>query len=196
LNRAQRQGEQIHCLANQHQLLLAWLLYAPDHDDMLCSPQRFTSDLLPYVQIREVFVCKSVEDRARRGSYAISDTMGGRDSRDGVTPFDKLHTVSRPVERLVFVDKQLGYSDCFWPVMREDERWMWRPWSWPPSAGLQSVTGRHNDGCNMSFADGHGEYTHWRDDRTVRWIKGLIAEPDEASVGNRDLEHLVTVLTH
>lgn len=33
LTEAERRGEQIHCLANQHELTLARLLYATDHDD-------------------------------------------------------------------------------------------------------------------------------------------------------------------
>jgi prepilin-type N-terminal cleavage/methylation domain-containing protein len=43
LTQAHRQAEQIHCLANEHQLMLAWLLYAPDYDDKLCRADSWTS---------------------------------------------------------------------------------------------------------------------------------------------------------
>jgi prepilin-type N-terminal cleavage/methylation domain-containing protein/prepilin-type processing-associated H-X9-DG protein len=197
LTHAQKQGEQTHCLVNQHQLMVAWMQYAIDHDDLLCDPQgpsTFTSRLLPYVLMREVLVCKS-DSWGGTSSYGISNTMGGQE-RDGVKPFTKLHLVTRPSERLVLVDKEPGYSTCFWPILRDrDKRWVWRPYSWPASSGLQSMTGRHNNGCNMAFADGHGEYTAWKDDRTRRLIKGRIAEPNEASLDNRDLEYMVSILT-
>lgn len=196
LNRAQRRGEQIHCLANQHQLVLAWLLYAPDHEDQLCPAESYASALKPYVGMDEVFMCKGLADPSGRRSYAVSNTMGGRDSRDGVAPFEKLHAVSRPTERMVFVDKRPQYSDCFWPVMRYEQSWVWRPNSGFSSTSLVGLAFHHNNGCNITFADGHGEYARWRDDRTVLWIKGQIADYRDASTDNRDLEFLVAGLTH
>jgi prepilin-type N-terminal cleavage/methylation domain-containing protein/prepilin-type processing-associated H-X9-DG protein len=192
LTRAQRQGEQIHCLANQHQLLLGWLLYAPDHDDKLCKPESYRSQLLPYVLEEEVFACKALGNAGRRGSYAVSNTMGG-DLRDGVEPFVLLHQVSYPVQRMVFIDRELGSSTCFWPLLRDEETWLWRPAG--GFYGLQGMTARHNDGCNIYFADGHGEYVRWKDDRTLKLIKGLIADSEEASTENQDLQYMVRVLT-
>jgi len=177
--------------------MLGWMQYSIDHDDLLCDPRdpnTFTSRLPPYVQMAEVFMCKSVEGRRGRNSYGISNRMGGQE-RDGVKPFTKLHLVSRPAERLVLTDKEPKYSSCFWPVLRIGQNWVWRPWSWPPMTGLQSMTGRHNNGCNMAFADGHGEYIVWKDGRTRKLIKGLIADPNEASVDNPDLDDMVSILT-
>lgn len=202
LTHAQKQGEQIHCLANQHQLILAWLQYAIDHDDKLCPsepygidsndttglPQSYVSRLRPYVQMKEVFRCKSAGEitlgegigpSAWNNSYGLSNTMGGQ-LRDGVEPFLALHMVSRPSERMVLVDKEPECSDCFWPLLRNGKQWTWRPWPWYGPGSLQGMTGRHNNGCNMSFADGHGEYTLWKDPRTRKVIKGLIADPNDA----------------
>jgi prepilin-type N-terminal cleavage/methylation domain-containing protein/prepilin-type processing-associated H-X9-DG protein len=193
LTHAQRLGEQTHCLGNQHQLILAWLQYAMDHDDLLFDPNSLGSSLQPYVQMREVFVCKSVAEGPMgrgRDSYGVSNTMGGK-YRDGVQPYTKLHLVSRPTEKLVLIDTEHGSTECFWPLMLNRGRWMWRPWG-----GLQRLTARHNNGCNTAFADGHGEYTLWRDDRTRKFIKGLIASSEEASSDNPDLEHMVNIMTH
>jgi prepilin-type processing-associated H-X9-DG protein len=218
LTHAQKQGEQIHCLANQHQLILAWLQYAIEHDDKLCPPDShaidpngtagfpgsYASRLRPYVQMKEVFQCKSAGQTSpgegvglftRNNSYGLSNAMGG-ELRDGVEPFLALHMVSRPSERMVLVDKEPECSDCFWPLLRNGKQWTWRPWSWPAFATLQGMTGRHNNGCNMSFADGHGEYTLWKDPRTRKVIKGLIADPNDATFDNVDLEYLVTILAH
>jgi len=193
LTRAQKQAEQVHCLANQHQLLLGWLLYAPDHDDGLFRPQSYRSSLKPYVLMDEVFVCKTLGDRGGRNSYAVSNTMGG-EPRDGVEPFRKLHQVSFPVERMVFIDRDSLASSCFWPVLREEEGWMWRPRGL--FADLQGMTLRHNIGCNLTFADGHGECLRWKDPRTVKLIKGTVADPRDASMDNADLEYMVRVLAH
>jgi prepilin-type N-terminal cleavage/methylation domain-containing protein/prepilin-type processing-associated H-X9-DG protein len=191
LTQAQRQAEQVHCLANQHQLMLAWFLYAPDHDDKLCDPQSWVSALETYTQTKEVFACKTQEGDMTCDSYGMSNTMGGED-RDGVKPFARLHNVSHPSGRMVVVDKERLGSDCFWPLLWDANDWVWRPWSWPP--GLQGMTNRHRNGCNLSFADGHGESIHWKDDRTRKLISGLIADPNEASDDNPDLEYMVRVL--
>jgi prepilin-type N-terminal cleavage/methylation domain-containing protein/prepilin-type processing-associated H-X9-DG protein len=191
LTRARKQGEQIHCLTNQHQLYLAWLLYTGDSDDRLCNPTHFGVDLEHYTQSRDVFLCKSVEGGRDPDSYAISNTMGGEE-RDGVKPYWRLHTVSMAAEKMVFVDKEHGGSECFWPVLWNNDTWVWRPWSWPP--GLQGITGRHGNGCNMTFADGHGEGVHWKDERTLRLIRGTLADERQASTQNPDLAYVVRVL--
>jgi prepilin-type N-terminal cleavage/methylation domain-containing protein/prepilin-type processing-associated H-X9-DG protein len=192
LNRAQKQGEQIHCLANQHQLHLAWMLFITNNDDQLCHS---VSDLKPYAPLDEVFLCKSVGREQRQGtSYAIPSTMG-RDPLDSVKPYRRFHTISQPGDTMVFVDRE-GEEMIwdFWPLVRDRElkKWFWRPWSWPP--GQQCMTARHGDGCNMTFADGHGEMVRWKDPRTLGLIKGTIADEMEASENNPDLDYLVRIL--
>jgi len=200
LTQAQRRGEQVHCLANQHQLVLAWLLYSTDHDDKLCGPGSYRSALQPYVQTEEIFLCKTGEARQRgviqrkRDSYGVSNTMGGAE-RDGVKPYDKLHRISHPGEKLVLVDRERNASECFWPLLRNEEKtWVWRPWSL--YLGLQGMTGRHSNGCNLSFADGHGQYRAWRDDRTRKLIVGRMADSEGGSSDNDDLDYMVRVLTY
>jgi len=195
LTRAQRNGESVHCLANERQLTLAWLQYAMDCDDRLCRPNELTSALRPYAPMDEVYVCKGVEDEHASSSYGLSNTMGG-EARDEVTPYDMLHTVSHPSRKMVVVDVEAEAQSCFWPLLRYKETWKWRPWSWPASASLQTMTARHNDGCNMAFADGHGEYRRWKDRRTLKLIKGLIAEPNLASTDNTDLDFAIDILTN
>jgi prepilin-type N-terminal cleavage/methylation domain-containing protein/prepilin-type processing-associated H-X9-DG protein len=190
LNRAQKQAEQVHCLANQHQLYLAWTLFSANHDDALCHR---LSSLKPYAPQEDVFTCKSAAKGSPGGSssYAISNTMGGA-PRDGVKPYIRFHTISHAGEHLVFVDSQ-GGEGSFWPLLRDSQqkRWLWRP---PDLFGLGGITSRHGNGCNMTFADGHGEMVHWKDQRTFGLIKGTFADEVEASENNADLDHLVRVL--
>ena len=64
---------------------------------------------------------------------------------------------------------------------------------WPPWRDLQYITTRHNDGCNLSFADGHCEYWKWKDPRTID-LANLKIEPEDASENNPDLDRLHKVL--
>jgi len=194
LTQAQREAEAVHCLANERTLTLAWMQYAIDSEDRLCDVHSFTSALAPHVLASEVFVCKAVQDVAVTNSYGISNTMGEQ-YRDGVMPYEKLHEIACPSEKMVFVDVASRGRRCFWPLLRDKDVWKWRPWSWPSGASLQGMTARHNNGCNMSFADGHCEYYRWRDPRTLELIKGTIADPNEASSDNVDLDHMVEILT-
>jgi prepilin-type N-terminal cleavage/methylation domain-containing protein/prepilin-type processing-associated H-X9-DG protein len=191
LTRAQKQGEQIHCLANQHQLYLAWMFYFGDWDDRLCAPTRYHSLLSHYAPSEEVFLCKTAEDELARDSYGVSNIMGGAE-RDGVKPYARFHTIAQAGEKMVFVDRQAGGDRCFWPLVWNGTEWVWRPWSWPP--GLQGMTARHGNGCNMTFADGHGEAVHWKDKRTLKLIRGTLADERQASAQNPDLTYLVRVL--
>jgi len=194
LTRAQKQGEQAHCLGNQHQLALAWMLYITNNDDQLCTPDDFASKLRPYAPLEDVFLCKSAprSDRNETISYGVSNTMGGA-FRDGVHPYKRFHQVTHSSDCMVFVDVQTFSARCFWPLLRDSEqkKWLWRP---PDLFGVGGITDRHPHGCNMTFADTHGEMIRWKDPRTPRLIKGTIADEVEASTENPDLEHLVRIL--
>jgi len=194
LNRAQKQAEQVHCLGNQHQLYLAWTLYSTNFDDHLC---RSLAALKPYTPLEDIFFCKSQDGgndrRNHQGrSYGISNTMGG-EFRDGVQPYERFHKISQLSDNMVFVDTASNLTDHFWPLLRDQDqkKWLWRP---PDFMGLAGVTNRHGNGCNMTFADGHGEMIHWKDPRTLGLIKGTVADEVQASANNADLEYLVRVL--
>lgn len=196
LNRAQKQAEQVHCLANQHQLYLAWTLFSTDSDDRLCPrPQ----SLKRYVADEDILVCKTAREHSLpsalvslHSSYGVSNTMGGV-FRDGVKPFLRFHTITRPGEYLVFIDKEQDSSDRFWPLLRDPEqkKWLWRP---PDLFGVGGITSRHSNGCNATFADGHGDMVRWKDQRTLGLIKGTFPDEVEASENNADLTYLVRIL--
>lgn len=197
LTRAQKQGEQIHCLANQHQLFLGWMLFSANHDDKLCRSDGYQSALKPYVPQEDAFVCKThASGTGRRGpqidSYGVSNTMGGA-FRDGVLPYERFHQIRLPSDCMVFADRQSSASGCYWPLLRDSEqkKWLWRT---PDLFGVGGMTNRHSNGCNLTFADGHGEMIHWKDPRTLGLIRGTVADEVEASVDNADLDYLVRIL--
>jgi prepilin-type N-terminal cleavage/methylation domain-containing protein/prepilin-type processing-associated H-X9-DG protein len=211
LTRAQEQAQRTHCLANQHQLMLAWSLYNVDNEGRLCRPAFVTGDLQRYTKIEDIVTeCKSIDlARGIRRSYGVSNTMGG-EPRDNVRPYGKFPSIKRPSSSLVFIDIQANANTCFWPLLRdgadeedmrdqveadENDAWMWRPFSWPAENSIQGMTARHSNGCNVSFADGNGQYRRWEDPRTLKLIKGKIADPEEASIDNTDLDYMLRALT-
>jgi len=203
LTQAQREAETVHCLANERTLTLAWMEYAIDNEDRLYKASPRLAGLRSYVQMDDVFQCKAVADdgygrsSSHRSSYGISTTMCSLLGRDGVAPYEKLHKIEQPARMMVFVDVQPWTVNRhgFWPLFKDEDVWKWRPGSWPFFGGVQTMTARHNNGCNMSFADGHCQYRRWRDPRTLDLIKGKIGDPNEASFDNVDLDHMVEILT-
>ncbi len=219
LNRAREAGKRVVCLSNLRQLTLAWNFYATDYEDRLCSPDTYWNDIsvsrywvadgpgLPSnnvggteTAIRNgvlwtytertlaLYRCKSDSSTLFR-SYSIANTMGGH-KRDGIRPYYTLSEVSRPSEKMVFVDAGTRWkwiSDGFWPIDADGENLKWR------LRNDHNVTARHSGGCNMSFADGHCEYWKWRDRRTEKLAYWEI-DPGDASHNNFDLEHVAKLL--
>ena len=155
-----------------------------------------------------LFACKStrgntsIYNRSRLRDYSISNTMGGGCG----AVFKSLADVTRPAEKMLFIDADGGLRGS----TGSDYRFFWligpfRPfeikngepeWSFPRNCDgwpLNIITARHNDGCNLSFADGHCEFWKWKDPRTIELANGQISE-SKASDDNPDLERMVQII--
>lgn len=207
LNRAREQAHRVHCAANLRQFTFAWTMYAMDNDDKLCSPgtdwgtDNWVTDgpdwpgnntgnteeaikdgaLWSYTQTSELYKCKTDRTDFLR-SYSISSQLAGR-----------LHKISRPSDKMVFIDASSNWKwihGSFFPIDYRNKQPEWWPWD---SLHLQQITARHNGGCNMSFADGRCEYFRWKDRQTIRFANREISA-DEASDNNPDIERLLKLL--
>lgn len=219
LNRARELGQRAVCSSNIRQLTLAWYMYATDNDDRLCSADTEWNDpgynwvadgpmiagnnvggtedaikngmlWLSYLgRSTDVYRCKSDASDLLR-SYSISRTMSGSQSRN-IRPFRTLGQIRRNARKMVFIDaasQREWIEGSFCPVVQID--------AVPPQWFLidsRNITARHADGCNLSFADLHGEYWKWKDRRTAKLANWEI-DPQTASAGNRDLERMVRLL--
>lgn len=223
LNRAREMGQRTVCSSNIRQLTLAWYMYATDNDDHLCSADTEwndpgynwvadgplipgnnvggTKDALkngvlwwPYVgRSSDVYRCKSDGSELLR-SYAISRTMNGKTcncEHDNIKAFRTLGQISRNARKMVFIDasSQMGWIEGSFSAVEQIDavppRWF--------LSDSRNITARHGDGCNLSFADIHGEYWKWKDQRTVKLANWGI-DPEDASAGNRDLQRMVRLL--
>ncbi len=123
--------------------------------------------LFPYCGTANLYRCPSGMRGVR--SYSITDALNGL-YRDGTHSFGVGVKVGEtvlwvkkraeiivpgPALRLVFVDEGRPAPDSY-AVHYLNARW----WDPPPV--------RHDDGTNVSFADGHGEHWKWEAAETVR----------------------------
>ena len=223
LARAKSQAQKTQCISNQHQLSLAWIMYAGDYQDNLvnnhtqgnadCGPAAWVTSgnllgvgtwtgnahvdptnwsvvyglLYPFNPNASIYHCPA--DRAgvngnpgllRCRSVSISTGMNWRDGSTA-TPtngsFIKLTQVLSPTPSLasVFLDEAANSIDN--NALGINSGTAADPlggaigyWNLPAS--------RHNNGCVLSFADGHGEHWKWVD----RWILQDNALPDSTSI--------------
>src|SRR5207248_9524926 len=94
--------------------------------------------------------------QSRTRSYNMSLSINGVPMLDGLPSFAKLTEINgpEPSELFVFLDvHEVEITDSLfgipWPGSGMREEW----WDLPAN--------RHNQGCNLSFADGHAEHWKW-----------------------------------
>jgi prepilin-type N-terminal cleavage/methylation domain-containing protein/prepilin-type processing-associated H-X9-DG protein len=142
----------------------------------------------------DLYKCKTDSSELLR-SYSISRTMNGKTcncEHDNIKAFKTLGEISRPAEKLVFIDaisRDMWIDGSFSPVrdiLAEVPEW-------PLTQNAHNITARHGEGCNISLADLHCEYWKWKDRRTVKLANWEI-DPKDASIGNLDLERMVGLL--
>ena len=173
--------------------------------------------LWPYTQSIKLYECKSarsyrsVNCRPKRlRDYSISRTMGyplRKWNDEPCRSFKTLYTISRPSEKMVFIGADGGLRglqwgeaywllSSFWPLAVDSTVPEWEFLRNPEGVPLNIITARHNNGCNLSFADGHSEYWKYKDRRTVRLAIEATDRQDEidASVDNPDLAYMVKLL--
>ena len=142
----------------------------------------------------DLYRCKTDASVLLR-SYSISRTMNGKTcncEHDNIRAFRTLAEISRPAEKLVFIDassRDRWIDGSFSPI-RDIEAQV--P-EWPLIHDAHNITARHGEGCNISLADLHCEYWKWKDRRTVELANWEIA-PQDASIGNLDLKRMVRLL--
>jgi prepilin-type N-terminal cleavage/methylation domain-containing protein/prepilin-type processing-associated H-X9-DG protein len=123
--------------------------------------------LFPYNRSPAIYHCpadKSTVETAtgvklaklRTRSYNMSLSVNGVPTLDGMSSFAKLTEINGPgpSELFVFLDvHEDGIVDSLfgipWPGSGYPDEW----WDLPAN--------RHNQGCNLSFADGHVEHWKW-----------------------------------
>jgi prepilin-type N-terminal cleavage/methylation domain-containing protein/prepilin-type processing-associated H-X9-DG protein len=157
--KAREKARQASCSSNMKQIGLALLMYAQDYDEVLPVHCRdnipgpgwmdalsWATDIVPYVKNDQIFNCPSVSGWADRARLC-----GGYGYNLNAMDFRALAQIQFPASTVMVCEnlsqtKWIGY-----------QTWV-TPWpGTPPNA--QTV---HNEGCNVTYADGH-----------VKWQKAV-----------------------
>lgn len=190
MRNAQSGANQISCMNRLRQLQMAWMLYVDEHNDQLplnrtASPGKNSpgswvvgnpkedrdtlglemGTLFPYHNSAAIYRCPADASFVtgtkilRTRSYSISRYMNGDGA--GLEPkIKKTHPAiisPGPASIFVFIEE---HEDSLWAGSFDVA----------PRGGfaLSSTTGwsstpssRHNQGANITFADGHNEYWRW-----------------------------------
>jgi prepilin-type processing-associated H-X9-DG protein len=125
-----------------------------------------TGALWKYVKDYEAYSCPT-GIKGEMLAYSILDSMNGKYkwngcSGSGDTPKElclkNLNQVIKPEKKMVFFEEGKASPDSY-AVYSGCERWFD-----PPAV-------RHDDGTNVSFADGHSAYWKWKSPQTIQLTK-------------------------
>ncbi|MBN1125406.1 MAG: prepilin-type N-terminal cleavage/methylation domain-containing protein [Sedimentisphaerales bacterium] len=135
--------------------------------------------LFPYSETIKVYRCPAgMKDQWRTTS--IVDSMNGHDGFEDVGGMvvRKTSELVNPGSRMVFIDEGHAKSTESWTIYPHIEQW----WDGVPM--------RHGEGTTFAFADGHGEYWKWQDQRTVDFANGLLTDSAAAAQDNPDFDRI------
>ena len=215
MSRGQARAQRIGCLSNYRQLQLCWLMYAEDHQDALppnaTSPgmsregwiataaswvtgNAWTDSttanveqgaLFPYNRTARIYKCPAdratVRDPGKLPRVrSVSMSMYMNDSPAAADPMC-WHRLSQvrdppPARALVFMDEHQDSIENGRFVISQpgDGRW------------LDFLATRHDNGCTVTFADGHAEPWRWLEPNTLVIAKRSGYLQDLPAVSGRD----------
>ena len=157
--KAREKARQSSCLSNLKQINLAWLSYAQDYDERVCSARvtpgtspaasyhyDFPIMLMPYIKNNQVFDCPSSSTTKYAGgqfyfpaSY-MQNVMLGNEPNGTANRYQpvSLGAVNSPSTCPVQWDSQNTSPEGWWVA--------------------NYLSTRHNDGLNVNFVDGHAKW--------------------------------------
>ncbi|MBQ0105073.1 MAG: DUF1559 domain-containing protein [Armatimonadetes bacterium] len=176
---AREKARQTSCLSNLKQLGTAIMLYTDDNHETY-PPVRNTSggnwltEVYPYVKNVNLFYCPSSYNSpanaddlntATSANYAGNQLALGDAGQDDIPNSRKLARMKSPSNNVILYDGGYYIMNHAW--------WRLGSWAWLPGAGLDGTApsnplsgdalsdynnGRHNEGINLTYADGHASF--------------------------------------
>ncbi len=160
--KAREKARQTSCLNNTKQMGVSFIQYVQDYDERY--PQSSSGyesvskkwwDLIyPYIKNAQVYACPSVSSSlpANGVTYNYNSKIGKYDGTGGVAMADIVYPAQTVIttEDQPYSSKYLGSTGLGAWAMREwpsPDPYYWGEWALP-----------HNDGCNLTLADGHAKW--------------------------------------
>jgi len=165
LARAREKARTISCMSSTKQIGLSLLMYADDNfDRMVPAAMWYTTtnyynwlhQTRPYVNSLEIHTCPSAAEYVWNGSATATTRVGhGFAGRNGGPPSLSnlaVAQITKPTSCIMVGDSgrlTLGAGDSYYLI------------DWSPDQSDNAVPpdyNRHNNGANVVFCDGHGEW--------------------------------------
>lgn len=195
--KAREKARQTACLAHLKQIGTAVLMYAQDYDEMYPInyqdaasgpgtaaqiPLTWPNRLMPYIKNSQVYRCPSdgrtpnVDFPGCRPilqSYCWNRRLGMDLPAWGYWDVVSMAQVAAPAQCAMLWDDSAdwlaaGWGGAFNTLDSPD---------WAGSFDPEVLKGRHNDGDNFMFADGHAKWIHTRSLPDVTTIPGITLDP-------------------
>jgi prepilin-type N-terminal cleavage/methylation domain-containing protein/prepilin-type processing-associated H-X9-DG protein len=187
LARAKEAGKKTQCLSNLHNMGLAMIMYADDHEGLIprANNPHWWQVLTPELGGRKgsdfakvkIFTCPSYPDKKQLVCFVVNgwtfrtrtDPVG--DEQTGLTP---LKQIDEPVNTIFIADNENG---SWRPIIEElrtigsdDLNDVWSPEHLPYRTGGKTLNSqrrvaaaRHGPGANLMFYDGHSGFKRAQD---------------------------------
>ncbi len=221
LGNAKSKAQQIYCLGNYKQLQFCWLMYVDDNRDALPPNATLstgnregfiatkdtwingnawtdaTADnieqgaLFSYNSAIKIYKCpadrSTVRDQGkipRFRSVSMNSYMNDHPDTGSASCWHFFSQIKEPSpsKAFVFLDEHENSIENARLTITQPGNWTW----------IDFPATRHNNGCVLSFADGHAEAWQWREPNTLKiskikgWIQGQAAVRGE----DRDLRRI------
>jgi prepilin-type N-terminal cleavage/methylation domain-containing protein/prepilin-type processing-associated H-X9-DG protein len=162
--KAREKARQSSCLSNHKQIVLGFLQYVQDYDEIMPLAGALTGDvaiwpngalgnnfwmvrIYPYLKNWQVFNCPSALFRWDGSpSAAVPVGMNGIQATGGGPLLAPLAAVINPAQLAIFADTEGPASYTFFNVWYDD------------GGSSRGLSPRHNEGGNIAFVDGHAKW--------------------------------------
>lgn len=176
--RAREKARQSSCLSNVKQIALGILMYAQDYDEVLVPMANpggnWTVLISPYVKNTQIFRCPSKAGFAI--GYGVSYRNLAEDTGAGGRGCS-LGAITAPAEALLFGETERLNAGA---VSQMHWYYSLRVYTLGQIAGYENngipMPGRHNDGNNVGFCDGHAKWIGTQTMTDRNW-SGWTAQP-------------------
>lgn len=183
--KARERGQATACLSNCRQIGMAFIQYTQEYDDRFPltsesgAAQSWVYTLQPYISNTQVYRCP--DDMSRNWAKAAFEQTGVRHSSYslnewlvGQTRYTALSTIHNPAA-LIYISESTANTvgDHFHPFFWTSDpargggpnRSMFNP---ATNQTLELAVGRHHDGMNNVYTDGHARWSRW----SQIWFQG------------------------
>jgi prepilin-type N-terminal cleavage/methylation domain-containing protein/prepilin-type processing-associated H-X9-DG protein len=163
------------CLSNCRQIGMAFMQYAQDWDEYLplttfpLPSNSWTDQVQPYVKNRGIYRCPSDTStnwppapNPRRASYFLNAWMAGSQIYGNLAAIQAPASVIYLAESANDINRD-HFHPFYWGTPPEQVNAFMNNLTWDPARGetRELALRRHQEGFNVTYADGHSKWVRW-----------------------------------